>query len=98
MSDDDAVAKALAATVFIRGANRPFGELTREDAEFRGAELKSAAGWGPTAKVAPIANGWKELAKEIQQAGVATVGELPGETVLAFAPRLWVVPPRGSLL
>jgi hypothetical protein len=35
---------------------------------------------------------------ELQRAGVATVGELPRETVLAFAPKLWVVPPRGSLL
>ena len=35
---------------------------------------------------------------EIEKAGVDTVGELPPETVLAFAPKLWVVPPRGSLL
>ena len=95
---DEQLTKALTATVFIRGANRPFGELTREDAEFRGAELKATVGWGPTAKVAPIARGWRELAMELQSAGVATVGELPAETVLAFAPKLWVVPPRGSLL
>jgi hypothetical protein len=94
----DDLTKALTATVFIRGANRPFSEMTREDAQFRGAELKSAAGWGPTAKVGSIARGWKELAIELERAGVETVGELPPETVLAFAPKLWVVPPRGSLL
>jgi hypothetical protein len=85
-------------TVFIRGANRPFGELTRDDAQMRGAELKATVGWGPTAKVAPIAQAWKQLSMELQQAGVNTVAELPRETVLAFAPKCWVVPPRGSLL
>jgi len=95
---DDQLAKALTATVFIRGENRPFGDLTRADAQFRGAELKATVGWGPTAKVAPIARGWRELSMEIEKAGVDTVGELPPETVLAFAPKLWVVPPRGSLL
>jgi hypothetical protein len=85
-------------TVFIRGANRPFGEVTRDDAEFRGAELKATVGWGPTAKVAPIARAWRELSMELQSAGVKTVAELPPETVVAFAPKLWVVPPRGSLL
>ena len=34
---DDQLAKALTATVFIRGENRPFGDLTRADAQFRGA-------------------------------------------------------------
>lgn len=95
---DEQLKKAVTATVFIRGANRPFGELTREDAQFRGAELKSAAGWGPTAKVGTVARHWRELSIEIEKAGVATVGELPRETVLAFAPKLWVIPPRGSLL
>ena len=94
----DELERALTQTVFIRGANRPFGEITREDAEFRGVELKATVGFGPTAKVAPIANGWRELARELQSAGVGTVGELPRETVLAYAPKLWIVPPRGSLL
>ena len=85
-------------TVFIRGANRPFGELTRDDAQFRGAELKAAVGWGPTAKIAPVAMAWRELSMELASAGVETVAELPRETVLAFAPKLWVVPPGGTLL
>ncbi|HEY5318747.1 MAG TPA: hypothetical protein VIJ20_12235 [Solirubrobacteraceae bacterium] len=95
---EDELAYVIKQTVFIRGANRPFGELTRDDAQFRGAELKATVGWGPTAKVAPIAMAWRELSMEIQSAGVATVAELPRETVLAYAPKLWVVPPRGSLL
>jgi hypothetical protein len=95
---EDELDYMLRQTVFIRGANRPFGEVTREDAQFRGAELKATVGWGPTAKVAPIARAWRELSMELQSAGVNTVGELPREAVLAFAPKLWVVPPRGSLL
>lgn len=98
MTGPDELARVLGQTIFIRGANRPFGEVTREDAEFRGAELKATVGFGPTARVAPIANAWRELARELQQAGVETVGELPRETVLAYAPKLWIVPPRGSLL
>lgn len=94
----DALERVLTQTLYIRGANRPFGEVTREDAEFRGAELKAAVGFGPTAKVAPIASGWRELSRELERAGVRTVGELPRETVLAYAPKLWIVPPGGSLL
>ncbi|HWF72091.1 MAG TPA: hypothetical protein VG186_02030 [Solirubrobacteraceae bacterium] len=95
---EDQLDYVIKQTVFIRGANRPFGELTRDDAQFRGAELKATVGWGPTAKVAPIAQAWKQLAIELDGAGVQTVAELPRETVLAYAPKLWVVPPRGSLL
>ena len=95
---EDDLDYVIKQTVFIRGANRPFGEVTREDAQFRGAELKATVGWGPTAKIAPVARAWRELSIELESAGVDTVGELPSETVLAFAPKLWVVPPRGSLL
>jgi hypothetical protein len=95
---EDELDYVIKQTVFIRGANRPFGELTRDDAQFRGAELKAAVGWGPTAKIAPVAMAWRELSMELTSAGVETVAELPRETVLAFAPKLWVVPPGGSLL
>jgi len=95
---EDKLDYMLKQTVFIRGANRPFGEVTREDAQFRGAELKATVGWGPTAKVAPIARAWRELSMELDSAGVNTVGELPRETVLSFGPKCWVVPPRGSQL
>ena len=48
--------------VFIRGANRPFGEFTLDDARERADELRAATGWGPTARVASVALAWRELA------------------------------------
>jgi hypothetical protein len=88
----------LATTVYVDGANRPFGELTLEHARGRADELRAATGWGPTARVAPVARAWRELTMALEQRGVATVGELPPETVADLAPKLWVVPPGGSLL
>ncbi len=88
----------LAQTVYIDGANRPFAELTPEQARNRADELKSAVGFGPTARIAPVARAWRELMMALEQAGAATVAELPPEVVEELAPRLWVVPPGGSLL
>jgi hypothetical protein len=79
--------------VFIRGANRPFGELTGDDARSRADELRAAVGWGPTARVAPVAMAWRELAIAIDRAGAATVGELEPDVLVALAPRLWVTLP-----
>jgi hypothetical protein len=62
------------------------------------AELRSAAGWGPTARVATVARAWRELADEMAGAGAATVADLGGERAAALAEGLWVVPPGGSLL
>ena len=56
MSD---VPRILEQQVFIRGANRPFGELTRDDASARADELGAAVGFGPTARVAPVAQAWR---------------------------------------
>ncbi len=84
--------------VFIRGANRPFGELTLEDVRTRADELRAAAGWGPTVRVAPVALAWRELAMAIERSGSATVGELDAEVVLELAPRLWVVLPGGPMM
>jgi hypothetical protein len=88
----------LKREVFIRGANRPFGELTLQDARSRADELRAVTGWGPTARVAPVAMGWRELTMAMERAGLTTVGELPAEALVALAPKLWVVPPGGSLL
>jgi hypothetical protein len=88
----------LGQTVFVRGANRPFGELTVDDARARADELRAAVGWGPTARVAPVARAWRELTMALEQAGVVTVRELDAQVVNELAPRLWVVPPGGSLL
>jgi len=83
----------LAQQVFIRGANRPFGELERDDVRARADELRAATGWGPTARVAPVAHAWRELALEMDRAGVATVDELPDEVVTGLAQKLWVALP-----
>jgi hypothetical protein len=88
-----ATERVLGQEVFIRGANRPFAELTRDDAASRADELRAAVGWGPTARVAPVAQAWRELSMAMDRAGAATVGELEPETLLALAPRLWVTLP-----
>jgi len=85
--------RVLEQEVFIRGANRPFGELTRDDATSRADELRAAIGWGPTARVAPVAQAWRELAIAMDRAGATTVGELEPDVLLTLAPRLWVTLP-----
>jgi hypothetical protein len=85
--------RVLGQEVFIRGANRPFGELTRDDAASRADELRAAVGWGPTARVAPVAQAWRELSMAMDRTGAATVGELEPETLIELAPRLWVTLP-----
>ena len=88
----------LDALIFVRGENRPFGSLTVADARSRADELKAAVGFGPTARIAPVAMAWRELTVTMERAGASTVAELPDETVAELAPKLWVVPPGGSLL
>lgn len=86
-------AQVAAATVFVRGANRRFVELTADDVRERADELRAAVGFGPTARVAPVAQAWRELSLTMNRASAATVGELPAETLEGLAPRLWVVLP-----
>jgi hypothetical protein len=88
----------LTETVYIRGANRPFGALTVEDARNRADELRAAVGWGPTVRIAPVAQAWRELSLVMQRSGAETVDQLSEEQVAELAPKLWVVPPGGSLL
>ncbi len=90
--------RILATTVYCGGANRPFGELSGEEVRARADELRSAVGWGPTARIAPVAQAWRELSMKIERAGVSTVSELDPEVVAEMAPRLWIVPPAGTLL
>ena len=90
MSD---VPRILEQQVFIRGANRPFGELTRDDASARADELRAAVGFGPTARVAPVARAWRELAIAMDRAGASTVGEIEPEVLVNLAPKLWVTLP-----
>ena len=88
----------LEQTVFIRTANVPFGELTSEDARARADELRAAIGWGPMARVAPVALAWRELALAMEREAAHAVNELDADLLLGLAPRLWIVPPGGGLL
>ncbi len=90
MSD---VHRILDQQVFIRGANRPFGEVTTDDARSRADELSAAVGFGPTARVAPVARAWRELAMAMDRAGASAVGELEPDVLVDLAPRLWVTLP-----
>jgi hypothetical protein len=92
-ADAPDVQRILAQEVFIRGANRPFGELTVDDARSRADELRAAVGWGPTARVAPVAQAWRELMMAMNRAGAAAVAELEPEVLVELAPRLWVTLP-----
>ena len=91
-------AAILAERVFAGGRSKPFAELTRANVEARAAELRSTAGWGPTARVAAVATAWRELGTLMAEGNAASVGELDPDEVAARAEKLWVVPPGGSLL
>lgn len=88
--------RIVSQQVFVRGANRAFGELTLDDARARADELRAATGWGPTVRVAPVAHAWRELAMAMEAAGAQTVNDLAPELVVELAPRLWVVLPGGA--
>ena len=90
MSDAD---RLLEQQVYAGGANRPFGSLTEDDVRSRADELRAAVGWGPTARVAPVAQAWRELAIAMNGAGAATVADLDPESLVKLAPRLWVTLP-----
>jgi hypothetical protein len=83
----------LGQQIYIGGANRPFGAVTRADALARADELRAATGFGPTARVAPVARAWRELVLEMERSGAATVGELDAAVLAELAPKLWVVMP-----
>jgi len=85
--------RILQQEVFIDGANRPFAELTPESVRARADELRAAVGWGPTARVAPVAQAWRELSIAMDGAGAATVGDLDPNVLVKLAPRLWVTLP-----
>jgi hypothetical protein len=94
MTDETAAAREiLDQQVFIGGANRPFGSLTADDARGHADELRAAIGWGPTARIAPVARAWRELSLALDHAGVATVAGLEPAVLTELAPRLWVTLP-----
>jgi hypothetical protein len=79
--------------LYIGGANRSFGDVTLADVRARADELRATTGWGPTARVAPVARAWRELMIEMERSGCSIVGELDTPTLTALAPKLWVVMP-----
>ena len=83
----------ISRQVFIRGANRPFGGLTRDEVRERADELRAVTGWGPTARVAPVARAWRELSMEMESRGAETVAQLGDDLLARLAPQLWVVLP-----
>jgi hypothetical protein len=87
------VREILEQQVFIAGANRRFGSLTAADARAHADALRAAVGWGPTARVAPVAQAWRELSLALDRAGAATVADLDPEVLAQLAPRLWVTLP-----
>lgn len=88
----------LSETVFAGGCSKPFGELTIDEVKARADELRSVSGFGPTARVAPVAMAWGELGRTMQAAGAERVSELDAAAVAERAEALWIVPPGGSLL
>jgi len=88
----------LSQTVFAGGANVPFGAMAADQARARADELRAAIGWGPTARVAPVALAWRELTVTMERDAAATVSELDPDVIAQLAPRLWVIPPGGGLL
>jgi hypothetical protein len=94
---EDPLGRPVAAPGGRARDSKPFGEFTLADVRERAAELSSVVGFG-TARVAGIARGWSELAREMATAGAPTVAELGPERGAEFARKLWVVPPGGSLL
>jgi hypothetical protein len=87
------VRQILDQLVYIRGENRPFAELTTDDVRSRADELRAAVGFGPTARVAPVAQAWRELSMVMDRAGASTVGAVDPEVLVKLAPRLWVTLP-----
>ncbi len=94
MSADD----PLATRVYAADGYKPFGEFTLGDVEARAAELRSATGFGPTAKVGAVARAWADLARAMNAAGAATVSDLGPDAAAEHARKTWTVPPRGTLL
>ena len=61
-------ATVLAELVYAGGRSKPFGELTVIEVNERADELRGVAGFGPTARVAPVAMAWGELGRQMQVA------------------------------
>ncbi|MFN2612079.1 MAG: hypothetical protein ABR536_01760 [Solirubrobacterales bacterium] len=90
--------QALSEKVYDGSDYRPFGELSVADARERAAALKDATGFGPTMRVRPVADGWRELADLMEETGAATVAGLEPDQIEKYAQKVWVLQPSGSFL
>ena len=91
-------AAVLAESVFAGGCSKPFGELTLGEVKARADELRGVAGFGPTARVIPVAMAWGELGRAMEAHGATKVSDMDPAAVAERAEALWIVPPGGSLL
>jgi len=87
----------LSQTVFTRGANVPFGELTVDGARARGrvASCNRLGSHGTRGSCGT------RVARACEHAGAqrsAAVSDLDQDLILQLAPRLWIGPPGGGLL
>ena len=98
MENEDGLARVLAEPVYAGDVYKPFAEMTAAEVEARASELREAAGFGPTQRVASVAAVWKGLAEAMSREGAATVGDLSEDALRSRADRLWVIPPGGSFL
>lgn len=89
---------ALTASVAVRGAAKPFGELTVDEVQEHAAALGAATGFGHRSRVGAVSAAWREFARLMDEQGARCVEELSAEVIEAYAERLWIVPPGGSLL
>ena len=80
----------LAASVHVAGGDKPFGELTQDEVAARASELRAAVGFGPTARIAPVARAWGELARRMRETGATTVADLDEAVVAQLAEPLWI--------
>ena len=97
-ADDEVLGRVLAEPVYTGEAYKPFAEMTVAEVQARAHELREAAGFGPTQRVASVAAVWEGLAEAMSREGAATVGDLDAEILRPRADRLWVIPPGGSFL
>jgi hypothetical protein len=81
----------LEQPVYAERDYKPFGDFTLAEVQARAAELSSATGWGPTARVGGVARGWSELGRAMSAAGATRVRDLGAEAGADFARRLWIV-------
>lgn len=98
LTADEKLRRALAAEVHDGEGYVPFGELGVAEAEAQFERLREATGFGPTMRVRPVADAWRELAKAMSEHGAASVAALEPDQVIAFAEGTWVLPPRGGFL